>query len=384
MSKNFIAEAQRRIDEKNNMSQEEKFAEEVRRMKFNMNYNPTKPSNYPTLEEHKKRERIKQSATPQPVEWELANYDGMDGSWCGIENRIFVDEGESYKKHNHPLWVYLEFKNIKNKNPNGYYTCFYLPITVERYPQVIGDIEGMGINPKVIDNVKRFISGNVKWFQDVADVRIRALKVKPIPIFMLKEEKILLLEFPNFLKSETGLPVNIWIDTGSNPQHSIERIKFQNNYGDTFDENNLCTLQLFGDMEVVGNTKIRNKEVDMVRNFCRINKGYIDSYTNGRITRDDFVDKTVKLDKKGNPIPTQSSPNSTWEIKHGMTTFNISVVVSNSNKFNYLRNNKLLCNTWFDEANSFIQAEEGKIVAFARNGSTWYQVDENGGIQKYM
>ena len=166
-----------------------------------------------------KLERIQESATPQPVEWQLADYDVLDGSWCGIENKIFIDCGQSYKHHKHPLWVYIEFKNIKTKNPHAYYTCFYLPITVEKHPQIIGNIEGMGINPKTINNVKRFISGNVKAFKDIADMKVRD-NDNILPIFMLKEEKVL-TESPNFLKKQLALPVNIWIDPGSSPQHSI-------------------------------------------------------------------------------------------------------------------------------------------------------------------
>jgi hypothetical protein len=350
-----------------------------------VNYKPSKGGQLgDKIPNSLKLEIIKESATPQPYEWELGDYDVLGGSFCGIENNIFYDEGQSYKHNNHPLWVYVEFRNIKNKNPGAYYNCFYLPITVEKHPQIIGNIDGMGINPKKISNLKRFISGNVKWFQDVADKKIRSTKNnKPIPIFLLKEDRCLLTEMPNFSKTEINLPVNIWIDPGSNPQHSVDRIKFQNDYSDDFHENNLCTLLLFGDMKVIGNTILSNDEVDVIRNFCKLNKRYIDLIHTNQINRDGFIEQTTKVDKKGKIIQKSISPNSTWEIKHGMTRFNISVVVSNSNQFNYLKNNQLLCNCWFDEANSFQECGTAK-VAFARSGNIWYKIDENGGIEEYM
>ena len=47
----FLAQAEKLIDKNTDMSQEEMIAEVVRRIDFNSNYNPTKPSNYPTIEE---------------------------------------------------------------------------------------------------------------------------------------------------------------------------------------------------------------------------------------------------------------------------------------------------------------------------------------------
>jgi len=332
-----------------------------------------------------KLEIIKESTTPQPIEWELGEYYAIGGSYCGIENRIFVDENQSYKRHNHPLWVYVEFKEIKSKNPHAYYSCFYLPITVERRPRVIGDIEGLGISDEKIKKIKRFISGNVKWFQDIADQKIRGTKNKPVPIFMLKENKELLVEMANFSKDDLKLPVNVWFDPKRNKQHA-DRMKFQNDYGDNFNYNNCCSLR-FHDGIVVGTPKLKNWEIDWIRKFCEINKKIIDLFNKNKIDRDGFIQQTTKIDNKGNPIkqttPKQTIPNSTWTIKDGFTRFNISVVVSNSGQFNYLKNNNLLTNTWFDEANPFHVAGE-KNLAFARSGDDWYQIDENGNVTKYM
>ena len=52
-----IAEAQRRIDKQNNMSPQEIMQEAARRFNFTVNYNPSKPSNYPTLLEIKGKDK---------------------------------------------------------------------------------------------------------------------------------------------------------------------------------------------------------------------------------------------------------------------------------------------------------------------------------------
>ena len=48
-----------------------------------------------------------------------------------------------------------------------------------------------------------------------------------------------LIEFSMFRKSETGLPVNLWVDeTDFRPvKHNFSRLKFQNNFSDRFTSN---------------------------------------------------------------------------------------------------------------------------------------------------
>jgi len=331
-----------------------------------------------------KLEIIQESSTPQPISEELYDYFALDGSWCGIKNRIFIDEQESYKHLGHPLWVYVEFENIKIKNPNAYYACLYLPITVERNPRVVGNIDHFNINPKIINNVKRFVSGNVKWFKDIADQKIHRTthRDKLKPIFMLKENREMLLEMANIPKSKSGLTVNIWVDQGHDLQHG-DRIKFQNDNGDRFNRGNSCTLMLHSNMDVVGKPKIHSWEIEQIRTFVKINMKNIISLFKKEIDIDEFENRIVAFNKKGNTKLDIKPDNSEWEIVPKTNRSGISFVKSNSGKYNYLKNGKLLTNYWFDEVKFFQQSANGNLAAFAKLNGVWYQVDINGNVSKY-
>jgi len=371
------------------MTREQSKSVEEYRKKFEhiINYNVSNPNQMVVEEKtERKMEIISESAIPQPVAEELYNYFALDGSWCKIENRILVDEQESYKHYGHPLWVYVEFPEIKSENPHAYYSCFYLPITVEKNPRVIGNISHLNIDSGKINKIKRFISGNVKWFKDIADQKIHRSKHKNKlkPIFLLKENvDMLLLEMANILKRKSGLDVNIWADTGRNLQHS-DRIKFQNDYGEKINMNNSCTMMLHPPMNIVGKTILDSKKIQKIRTFCTVNKENIISFFNQEINEDEFDERMIAIDNKtGKPIYKTKPDNSEWEEIPKMRRLGISVVKSNSGKYNYSKNGILLTNCWFDVVNPFQQFSDNTLVAYAQLNDVWYQVAEDGTISKF-
>jgi hypothetical protein len=359
-----------------------KALEEYQR-KFNhiLGYDPAKGGQLEESPKPTPLELIRESATPQPVAEELYDYFALDGVWCGIDNRLFIDEQEGYKHFQHPLWLYVEFLDIKIKNPHAYYGCFYLPITIERNPKVVGDIDGMGIDPNIIKSVKCFISKNVEWLQDIANQKKHRTKdtEELQPFFLLKEGKSMLLEMANILKADSGLPSNMWLDQGHDLQHA-DRIKFQNDYGNAINHNNFCTLKLFPPMEVIGKTNFSNHEVDKFREFCRNNYENINALFRQEISEDEFNSRMIPFDRNGKPIYKQKPNNSEWQEMPRMYKFGISVVKSNNGKYNYMSNGKLLTDYWFDKAQPFQQHANNKCVAYACLDNVWYLVGTDGSV----
>ena len=110
MDKEFIAEMQRRIDEKNNISQEEMLEEAARYFNFITNYDPGKPSNYPTLEEVK-RDEVKEYLEKQNL---LIGEGGFDRDAKSLITEYRDIKIKDVVNENHVQWLYESGKIVDN------------------------------------------------------------------------------------------------------------------------------------------------------------------------------------------------------------------------------------------------------------------------------
>lgn len=105
------------------------------------------------------------------------------------------------------------------------------------------------------------------------------------------QDKFPLNEMANFSKEEFNLPVNVWVDGPRNLKHS-KRIKFQNNYSNSFDETDLITLTI-SDNPQLGKTfkkiKISNVDIEVLKKWVVLNKDILLQYSNGDMSTSQLI-----------------------------------------------------------------------------------------------
>lgn len=105
------------------------------------------------------------------------------------------------------------------------------------------------------------------------------------------EDKFAIQEMANFKGSTFNLPMNIWIDGPREMKHG-KRIKIQNNYSTNCMTGDLLTLTI-SDNPQLGKTftkiRIKNKDIEKVRQWIIQNKQVLNDYTNGKIFTEDLL-----------------------------------------------------------------------------------------------
>jgi len=122
---------------------------------------------------------------------------------------------------------------------------------------------------------------NGKIVQETLDKQEMALKEAwdAIPVEEWHEcpDEDSIYEMSNFMKAESGLPVNLWLDTAENYKRGghWKRIKVQNNYGDKFRNDDLFSITISDNPEIKPpnvKVKISNDDVEIIKNFIKTNK----------------------------------------------------------------------------------------------------------------
>jgi hypothetical protein len=102
--------------------------------------------------------------TDHPKDGETIEYFRVDPETTGLGLNLFVDCCKSYKRHRHPLWVYVQRDvNVKQEG------LFIL--TVEPQPRMLGNLP-VTLTPQQINDVKQIITKNIQLFVDVANMKI--------------------------------------------------------------------------------------------------------------------------------------------------------------------------------------------------------------------
>lgn len=216
----------------------------------------------------------------------------------GLNVDVFLDCYESYKTWKHPLWVYVV---------NGYTKeCRdYLPMSVCSNPKVLLKNYKLNITEEDLSKVKAYIIKNYESIVKLANRKIDGVidyKSKPV---IINENKSFINEMATLNKKITGLPTEIWVDQGTNPQHG-PRIKFkasdeQKTTRDfstmTVDEINPYPLNL-----PTKKCKISRKEIKILQAFVRYNTNNLKLLAQGLIDLDEFIDNMVRIKPDGSPI----------------------------------------------------------------------------------
>ena len=115
-------------------------------------------------------------------------------------------------------------------------------------------------------------------------------------------------------KSDTGLPVNIWIDNiaWSTTKQKLKRMKFQPNKGDWADTRKFIPISIEDAPKILAKNpklKIDRADVNMIKMFVRLNQELLIQYAEQKIGIKEFLAK-MKL-----PLYYREDPNS-WEAQH--------------------------------------------------------------------
>ena len=109
------------------------------------------------------------------------------------------------------------------------------------------------------------------------------------------EDIKVLLEMSGFRKSDTNLPVNIWIDdvgAERKTSHNLPRIKFQNDTSDNLKSRDTIPMSISDNPEVLINnfqTKLSQSDITKIKKFIIDNYDALMDYWNGKITLVQFV-----------------------------------------------------------------------------------------------
>ena len=232
---------------------------------------------------------------------ELYEYATLESSQTNLPIRCYVDEGLSYKRHRHPLWLYVT---------NGYnHTPSIIPFSICANPTTLFNSKDSNVrlSRQDINKVRQFIRLNLKNLIQLGEGKIGfdAFCAILIPI---KEEKSSLMEYRVLTPQQTKLPVNIWVDDGKTWQKSGHAPRIKIPY-DTSNKNTRTwsAIKLAPTPQLVHDTLLPSKVVRQILDFAQKNQQELLQLSNKEIDIQQFLQL---LNNKNNASETQDTSNS--------------------------------------------------------------------------
>ena len=215
----------------------------------------------------------------------------------GIPVELWVDDGGSYIRHDHPLWLYFRNgKTIKDK---------FIPVSINDNPQIMVKNPKLNIDKTTFIKIITFIRRNKKNIIKLAKGQILNTdflnNIKPVNTNL---NEGLVNEMATMNPQLTGLRVPIWVDEGTSPQHML-RIKFQASKDQKYTRD-------FSSITVEDNPRIFNlpkksnldkRDLEAIKNFVVYNKDLLIALSKGIIKyNDEFLKYMTKIGKNGGPL----------------------------------------------------------------------------------
>lgn len=210
---------------------------------------------------------------------EIMEYMWLKPQHTGLDVDIFVDDGGSYKLHNHKLVLLVR---------NGYSKkCDeFIPISICENPRIMDNDITIQIDNNSLFSVFKFIQTNLKYLVALSNRRISQEEfIKYIKKNISINESSQLNEMSLLRKTETNLPMDIWVDEGATFLGHAPRLKFRaSNEQKTTREFSSMTLT---DPPMVinlpDNTNLKSKEIDKLKLFVLANLDNLIKLANGEI-----------------------------------------------------------------------------------------------------
>jgi hypothetical protein len=107
-----------------------------------------------------------------------------------------------------------------------------------------------------------------------------------------------LFEMSNFRKNETGLPMNIYVSSGSGLSYKLPRIKAMIDLSDKMNIGNTISIVLkrnITDNDIVGYHKLSSSNLSALRDFINLNYDALIQYWNDEISTTELTQKIQRL-----------------------------------------------------------------------------------------
>ena len=194
---------------------------------------------------------------------------------------IFVDDGLSYKRHNHDLILFV--RNGYDKNANE-----FIPISISLKPTVLDDEMDFNISYDDIFDIQDFIVSNLSILKALANKEIsQAQFVKSIKTlsYALQEEKSLVVEMSTLRKDDSKLPMDVWLDEGATFIGHAPRLKFRasNEQRTTRQYSSMILSENPTIENMPENSPLRKKDIEKLKRFVINNLDLLIKLANGDI-----------------------------------------------------------------------------------------------------
>lgn len=251
------------------------------------------------INESQLKEIIKESVKSVLEQYQLNDTDEiMEYLWLrphytGLNVDIFVDDGGSYKRHNHVPLLFVR---------NGYRKecARFIPFSISESPIILDDEIDYGITYNDIFAVQDFIIANVSSLIQLANSKLSHsdfIQSIRIPSYVFVEHKAMLMEMATLRMSDSDLPMDIWLDEGATYQGHAPRLKFRAS-------NEQRTTREFSSMLLTNpptienmpdNSPLKKKDLDKLKEFVVKNLEQLLKLANGEIDyTDDFLPNIIK------------------------------------------------------------------------------------------
>ena len=188
---------------------------------------------------------------------EIMEYMWLKPKITNLKVDVFVDDGQSYLRHNHVPIVFA--RNGYDKSVNE-----FIPFLLSKKPIVLDDEMDFNISYDDIFDIQDFIVNNLNILNLLANRKISQtvfVKNINIPSYVLREEKTLLNEMSTLRTEDSGLPMDIWLDEGATFQGHAPRLKFRASREQR-------TTREYSSMLLTNPPSIENMPDDSLKLFC--------------------------------------------------------------------------------------------------------------------
>lgn len=225
---------------------------------------------------------------------ELMEYVYLSKERTGLPMDCFADDDGSFKLHNHPLWFYVT---------NGYEPSLdVLPFSVSDSPEIMISNPALHLSDNDISQVKEFIIANKHMIVDLANGQLKNTEfLKHIYCFSMAEstthKKPLITEMSKLHPTETGLPIDIWVDEGGTYRLGghAPRIKIPSDRGIT-SSSSYASVTIEDEPRLLHKTNLPNKIINQVKDFVLSNKANLLLLSNQAMSLDDFKSHIIKVE----------------------------------------------------------------------------------------
>ena len=224
---------------------------------------------------------------------ELMEFLWLKPNKTGLNVDIFVDDGGSYIRNNHQLLLFAR---------NGYDKTVseFITFAVSENPIILNPEIEYHITYNDIFAIQTFIYTNLNILKYLANEMIdhkTFINTIKIPNYSINENKQVLNEMATLRASDSGLPMDIWLDEGATFQGHAPRLKFKA----SFDQH---TTREFSSMLLTNpptienmpkNSVLKNKDIKKLERFVINNIEQLLKLANGEIDYiNDFLPNIIK------------------------------------------------------------------------------------------